>query len=92
MISLRIFADITCPKRSSSIVYVFVLPWFLLPPLTTRQSMNYNVLGRKLKRGLSVVDSVTILKGRVLAEEEYFKAAVLGWCVEWVCFSSLIPV
>ena len=37
-------------------------------------------------------DSVTILKGRELTGEEYFKAAVLGWCVEWVCFSSLILV
>ena len=43
--------------------------------------MNYNVLGRKLKRGLSVVNSVTILKGRVLAEEEYF----IGPCPRLAC-------
>jgi farnesyl diphosphate synthase len=46
--------------------------------------MDYNVPGGKLNRGLSVVDSVAILKGRDLTEAEYFKAAVLGWSVEWV--------
>jgi farnesyl diphosphate synthase len=54
--------------------------------------MDYNVPGGKLNRGMGVVDSVTILKGRELTEEEYFKAAILGWCVEWVCFSSLVLV
>jgi hypothetical protein len=49
--------------------------------------MDYNVPGGKLNRGLSVVDSVAILKGRELTESEYFKAAILGWsvdCVKWV--------
>ena len=50
------------------------------------QSLNYNVPGGKLNRGMSVVDSVEILKGRALTEDEYFKAAVLGWCVELVRF------
>jgi len=49
-----------------------------------RRSMDYNVPGGKLNRGLSVVDSVAILKGRELTESEYFKAAVLGWSVEWL--------
>lgn len=31
---------------------------------------------------MSVVDSVEILKARELSEEEYFQAAVLGWCIE----------
>ncbi|KAF8203335.1 isoprenoid synthase domain-containing protein, partial [Pholiota molesta] len=47
-----------------------------------RSNLNYNVPGGKLNRGMSVVDTVEILKGRTLTEEEYFKAAVLGWCVE----------
>jgi len=47
-----------------------------------RNNLNYNVPGGKLNRGLSVVDTVEILKGRALSEDEYFKAAVLGWCVE----------
>jgi farnesyl diphosphate synthase len=46
--------------------------------------MDYNVPGGKLNRGLSVVDSFVIFKGRELTESEYFKAAVLGWSVEWV--------
>ena len=33
---------------------------------------------------MSVVDSVEILKGRPLTDDEYFKAAVLGWGVELV--------
>ncbi|KAI0083256.1 farnesyl-diphosphate synthase [Irpex rosettiformis] len=51
------------------------LEWF-------HRSLDYNVPGGKLNRGLSVVDSVEILKGRALTDEEYFKSAVLGWCVE----------
>ncbi|KAF5313865.1 hypothetical protein D9619_013090 [Psilocybe cf. subviscida] len=47
-----------------------------------RNNLNYNVPGGKLNRGMSVVDTVEILKGRALTEDEYFKAAVLGWCVE----------
>lgn len=53
--------------------------------------MDYNVPGGKLNRGLSVVDSAAILKGRELTEPEYFQAAVLGWAVEWVCFYSSSP-
>ena len=48
------------------------------------QNLEYNVPGGKLNRGLSVVDSVAILKGRALSEDEYFKAALLGWCIELV--------
>ena len=33
---------------------------------------------------MSVVDTVEILKGSNLTEEEYFKAALLGWCIELV--------
>ncbi|KAF4581658.1 Farnesyl pyrophosphate synthetase [Pleurotus pulmonarius] len=43
---------------------------------------NYNVLGGKLNRGMSVIDSAEILLGRSLTDEEYGKAAVLGWCIE----------
>ncbi len=48
------------------------------------QNLDYNVPGGKLNRGISVVDSVEILKGRKLSEDEYFKAALLGWCIELV--------
>jgi farnesyl diphosphate synthase len=33
---------------------------------------------------MSVVDTVEILKGSDLTEAEYFKAALLGWCIELV--------
>ena len=33
---------------------------------------------------MSVVDTVEILKGRELSDDEYFKAGVLGWSVELV--------
>ncbi|KAG6907602.1 hypothetical protein DXG01_008220 [Tephrocybe rancida] len=52
-----------------------VIDWY-------RLSLEYNVQGGKLNRGLSVVDTVEILKGRPLAEDEYLKAAILGWSVE----------
>ncbi|KAF5344301.1 hypothetical protein D9756_011597, partial [Leucocoprinus leucothites] len=52
-----------------------VMSWY-------RRSLDYNVPGGKLNRGMSVVDTVEILKRRSLTEEEYVKAAVLGWCIE----------
>lgn len=33
---------------------------------------------------MSVVDTAEILKGSSLSDEEYFQAAILGWCVELV--------
>jgi hypothetical protein len=38
----------------------------------------------KLNRGLSVCDTAEILKGSDLTDDEYFKAAILGWSVELV--------
>ncbi|KAI0051516.1 farnesyl diphosphate synthase [Auriscalpium vulgare] len=49
-----------------------------------KRNLDYNVPGGKLNRGLSVVDSVALLKGRELDEDEYVKAAVLGWAVEFL--------
>ncbi|KAJ7367785.1 farnesyl-diphosphate synthase [Mycena albidolilacea] len=46
------------------------------------KNLDYNVPGGKLNRGISVVDTVEILKGAPLDEDEHFKAAVLGWGVE----------
>jgi len=47
-----------------------------------KRNLEYNLPGGKLNRGLSVVDTVAILKGRALTDDEYFKSALLGWCVE----------
>ncbi|VAH78552.1 hypothetical protein VPH35_052588 [Triticum aestivum] len=46
--------------------------------------LDYNVLGGKCNRGLSVIDSYKTLKGvDVLRKEETFLACTLGWCIEW---------
>lgn len=49
-----------------------------------KRNLDYNVPGGKLNRGMSVVDSVEILRGRSLSDDEYFKAALLGWCIEFL--------
>jgi hypothetical protein len=54
------------------------------------QNLDFNVPGGKLNRGLSVVDSVEILRGRGLTDDEYFKVALLGWCIELVRPSSRV--
>lgn len=49
------------------------------------KNLEYNTPGGKLNRGLSVIDTYCILKGKELAslsEEEYRKVALLGWCIE----------
>ncbi|CAL0301078.1 unnamed protein product [Lupinus luteus] len=51
--------------------------------------MDYNVFGGKLNRGLSVIDSYTLLKdGEELNDDEIFLASTLAWCIEWLqaCF------
>ncbi|KAG1774559.1 farnesyl-pyrophosphate synthetase [Suillus placidus] len=46
------------------------------------ENLIYNVSGGKLNRGVSVVDTLTILLNRPPTDDEYFKAALLGWCIE----------
>lgn len=48
------------------------------------KNLEYNVPFGKLNRGMAVVDTVDILKEGKMTDDEYFKAAVLGWCVELV--------
>ncbi|KAL0089465.1 farnesyl diphosphate synthase [Phycomyces blakesleeanus] len=48
----------------------------------TEENLEYNVPGGKLNRGLSVVDTLRILKGDSITEEEIFNASILGWLVE----------
>jgi len=47
-----------------------------------KNNLEYNVPFGKLNRGMAVVDTVDILKLGKITDDEYFKAAVLGWCVE----------
>nr|OQO27682.1 Farnesyl pyrophosphate synthase [Rachicladosporium sp. CCFEE 5018] len=51
------------------------LDWF-------EKSLQYNTLGGKCNRGLSVIDTAQILLGRDLTSDEYFHAATLGWMIE----------
>nr|AOX15288.1 farnesyl diphosphate synthase 2 [Withania somnifera] len=47
--------------------------------------LDYNVPGGKLNRGLSVIDSYSLLNdGKELTSEEIFQASALGWCIEWL--------
>lgn len=67
---------------------------FLVVNITDREIMtgmkrqretNSDKLG-KLNRGISVVDTVRILKGDAVTEDDIFKATVLGWMIEFVSF------
>lgn len=58
-----------------------------------KKSLVYNSVGGKANRGLSVIDTYRLLKGKTLeqlSEQEYKRAAILGWCVELVCFVFFI--
>ncbi|KFA65712.1 hypothetical protein S40285_04810 [Stachybotrys chlorohalonatus IBT 40285] len=47
-----------------------------------KQNLEINTLGGKCNRGMSVPDSVSILLGTPLSEEQYFQSATLGWLTE----------
>ncbi|KAI1816700.1 terpenoid synthase [Poronia punctata] len=47
-----------------------------------KKSLEVNTLGGKCNRGMSVPDSVSLLLGRPLSDDEYFQAATLGWMIE----------
>ncbi|THH07126.1 hypothetical protein EW146_g9412 [Bondarzewia mesenterica] len=46
--------------------------------------IDYNVPGGKLNRGLSVPNTVQVIKGRALTDTEFTKASVLGWAIEFL--------
>ncbi|KAI0893347.1 terpenoid synthase [Annulohypoxylon nitens] len=47
-----------------------------------KKMLEVNTVGGKCNRGMSVPDSVSILLGRELSEQEYFQSATLGWMIE----------
>lgn len=47
-----------------------------------RKSLEENTVGGKCNRGMSVPDSVSLLLGTPLNEEQYLHAAALGWMTE----------
>ena len=53
------------------------------------QMIRYSVPGGKLNRGLQVVHSLQALAGdKPISPENLKRAAMLGWCIEWVRVSS----
>ncbi|CAI5717768.1 hypothetical protein KXD40_001126 [Peronospora effusa] len=49
------------------------------------QLIEYNCIGGKLNRGLSVIDCTKAMApGTILSPELKEKAGVLGWCIEWL--------
>ena len=46
--------------------------------LKNEQNLEFNVPGGKLNRGMSVVDSVKILRGRALSDDECTLKPLLG--------------
>ncbi|KAF7554245.1 hypothetical protein G7Z17_g3091 [Cylindrodendrum hubeiense] len=46
------------------------------------KNLEVNPIGGKCNRGMSVPDSVSLLLGKTLSEDEYFHAATLGWMTE----------
>ncbi|KAF2816218.1 farnesyl pyrophosphate synthetase [Mytilinidion resinicola] len=51
------------------------LDWF-------RRQLQYNTVGGKCNRGMSVIDTSALLLNKELTEEEYFRSAALGWMIE----------
>lgn len=70
------------PFPFSSLSFFFLSLMVSARAFIFEQNLNYNTPWGKLNRGISVVDTYEILQGRTLSEEEFFKASVLGWCVE----------
>jgi hypothetical protein len=50
---------------------------------SSKQRLTTVIVG-KLNRGISVVDTVRILKDDSVTEDDIFKATVLGWLIEFV--------
>eukprot|EP00698_Gefionella_okellyi_P005531 TRINITY_DN15043_c0_g1_i1.p1 TRINITY_DN15043_c0_g1~~TRINITY_DN15043_c0_g1_i1.p1 ORF type:complete len:381 (-),score=114.81 TRINITY_DN15043_c0_g1_i1:1150-2244(-) len=63
------------------------LPQFEMPAdaiAYVAKLLDYTVPGGKMNRGLSVIDTLEILLRRELTDDEFFKASVLGWTIEWL--------
>ncbi|PYH95605.1 farnesyl pyrophosphate synthetase [Aspergillus ellipticus CBS 707.79] len=47
-----------------------------------KETLEYNTLGGKYNRGMSVPDIGAILIGSPLSPDQRFQASLLGWCIE----------
>ena len=64
----------------------------VLTAVDARQNLDFNLQGGELDYIMSVVDFVKILRGRTLSDDEYFKAALLGWCIKLVSLTNFFPL
>ncbi|OMJ12761.1 Farnesyl diphosphate synthase 2 [Smittium culicis] len=46
--------------------------------------MDYSILGGKMNKGLSVLDTVKLIKGENMTNDLQNKAIILGWCIKWL--------
>ena len=69
--------------RCSTITSLVVCLYIYLTTNIEEHIITYKIIG-KLNRGISVVDTVRILKGDSVTEDDIFKATVLGWLIEFV--------
>ena len=76
---LRVFKEITADVLSD--IDRYDLPASAAPYL--KRLMEYNVPLGKLNRGLTVVEAMRSIKGK-MSKEDFYRACVLGWCVEWL--------
>jgi len=77
---LAVFAELTKELVASFGPYEF-------PPRAAKyiqEMMDYNVPHGKLTRGLTVISTLKSLKGDKFTSVDFRRAAVLGWCVEWL--------
>ena len=82
---------ISCQKMRKSGSRGYSSPFYRNPssPHAVPQNLEHNVPGGKLNRGISVVDTVEILRGEQLSEKQYFEVALLGWGIELVSKSDV---
>merc|ERR1719201_3142399 len=76
LISEHVTTFESLPKLSSKLIH----------QLQTYYSscFNYTIPGGKLTRGLTVIKGIEVLMQRPLTCDEYRKAAILGWQVEYL--------
>ena len=86
-----------CPRRPWSttdvcVTHAYMHPLRWRPDHCPTQGMGYNLPGRNLNLGLSVVDPVVISSRIVgIKTRNTFKATALGWAVEWRLFFFPLP-
>ncbi|MCJ1310378.1 Farnesyl pyrophosphate synthetase [Agyrium rufum] len=64
-----------CDQTSAYGIPANALKWF-------EKSLNYNVMGGKYNRGLSVIHTSVALSPSALTEKQFHDAATLGWMTE----------